>query len=208
MRIQAYKQLTLPKPLKAFAKVVAVEVVFIAAGGAIVMANKTLILGGIRSGKSRYAESLLKKSSLSINYIATAKADDEEMHQRIASHKASRPTNWRIIEEPYALAETLLHYDQAGHIFLVECLTLWITQLLCLDDDRMYTELDAVHNILPTLKAEIIFVSNEVGLGIIPYDKISRRYVDIAGRFNQQIAEYVDDVVFVIAGLPHTIKSS
>ncbi|HHL19768.1 MAG TPA: bifunctional adenosylcobinamide kinase/adenosylcobinamide-phosphate guanylyltransferase [Thiothrix sp.] len=173
------------------------------------MANKTLILGGIRSGKSCYAELLLKKSSLSVNYIATAKADDEEMRQRIANHKASRPTNWRVIEEPYALAETLLHYDQAGHIFLVECLTLWITQLLCLDDDdRMYTELDAVHNILPTLKAEIIFVSNEVGLGIIPYDKISRRYVDIAGRFNQQIAKHVDNVVFVIAGLPHTIKSS
>lgn len=214
MRIQAYKPLTLSKPLKVFAKVAAVlaaEVDFIAAavGVAIVMANKTLILGGIRSGKSRYAESLLKKSSLSVSYIATAKADDEEMRQRITSHKASRPTDWRIIEEPYALAETLLHYDQAEHIFLVECLTLWITQLLCLDDDdRMYTELDAVHTILPTLKAEIIFVSNEVGLGIIPYDKISRRYVDIAGRFNQQIAEYVDDVVFVIAGLPHTIKSS
>lgn len=215
MRIQVYKQLTLPKPLKVSAKAVAVlaavVVAFIAAAveAAIVMANKTLIIGGIRSGKSHYAESLLKKSSLSISYIATAKADDEEMHQRIASHQASRPTDWRIIEEPYALAETLLHYDQTGHIFLVECLTLWITQLLCLDDDdRMYTELDAVHNILPTLKAEIIFVSNEVGLGIIPYDKISRRYVDIAGRFNQQIAAYVDDVVFVIAGLPHTIKTS
>jgi adenosylcobinamide kinase/adenosylcobinamide-phosphate guanylyltransferase len=215
MRIQVYKPLTLPKLLKAFAKVVAVLAVvaaaFIAAAVevAIVMANKTLIIGGIRSGKSRYAESLLRKSSLSVSYIATAKADDEEMRQRIASHQASRPTDWRIIEEPYALAETLLHYDRTGHIFLVECLTLWITQLLCLDDDdRMHTELDAVHNILPTLKAEIIFVSNEVGLGIIPYDKISRRYVDIAGLFNQQIAAYVDDVVFVIAGLPHAIKTS
>jgi len=174
---------------------------------ATAMANKTLIIGGIRSGKSRYAESLLKKSSRHVSYIATAKADDDEMQQRIADHKASRPADWRIIEEPYALAETLLHYDKEGHIFLVECLTLWITQLLCLnDDERMYTELEAVHNLLPTLKSEIIFVSNEVGLGIIPYDKISRRYVDIAGRFNQQIAECVDDVVFVIAGLPHNIK--
>jgi len=197
-----------------FAKAVVVAlaaVVFIAAvaAAAIVVANKTLIIGGIRSGKSRYAESLLKNSSLQVNYIATAKADDKEMRQRIANHKASRPTHWHVIEEPYALAETLAHYDKSGHIFLVECLTLWITQLLCLEDDtRLYKELEAVHDLLPTLKAEIIFVSNEVGLGIIPYDKISRRYVDIAGRFNQQIAEHADNVVFVIAGLPHTIKPS
>lgn len=173
------------------------------------MATKTLILGGIRSGKSRYAESLLKKSSLQVNYIATAKADDDEMCQRIALHKADRPTDWRVIEEPYALAKTLASYDGIEHIFLVECLTLWITQLLCLEDDaRMYKELNAVHDVLATLQAKIIFVSNEVGLGIIPYDKISRRYVDIAGYFNQQIATSVDNVIFVTAGLPHCLKGA
>jgi len=171
--------------------------------------KQKLIIGGVRSGKSRYAESLLSKTRLEVVYIATAKADDDEMVKRIAAHKAQRPSHWQLIEEPYALAKVLAENDSPNKIFLIECLTLWITQLLCLEDEtRMHQELDDLLAILPTLKASLIFVSNEVGLGIIPLDKISRLYVDIAGRFNQQIAAQVEEVIFIVAGIPQQIKMS
>ena len=171
--------------------------------------KQTLIIGGVRSGKSRYAESLLVNSPLEVVYIATAKADDDEMVKRIADHKAHRPSYWKLIEEPYALAKTLSENDSPDKIFLIECLTLWITQLLCLEDEaRMNQELDDLLALLPTLQASLLFVSNEVGLGIIPLDKISRLYVDIAGKFNQEIAAKVDEVVFIIAGIPQRIKQS
>lgn len=129
------------------------------------------------------------------------------MQARIAHHRASRPTHWQTLEEPLALAATLQQQAAPGRLLLVDCLTLWLTNLLCLEDERrLQTETDALLECLPTLPGDVILVSNEVGLGVVPLGALTRRYVDAAGRLHQQLAAQLETVMFMVAGLPHTLK--
>lgn len=171
---------------------------------------QTLILGGARSGKSRYAEQLALSSSKSVVYIATAQAQDREMQTRIRHHQASRPSHWLTIEEPVALAATLKAYAQPERLLLVDCLTLWLTNLLCTEDSeqRLQTETDALYALIPQLSGDLILVSNETGLGVVPLGELTRRYVDEAGRLHQGLAAQMQQVIFMIAGLPQVLKAS
>lgn len=171
---------------------------------------QTLILGGARSGKSRYAEQLALQSQKTVVYIATAQAQDAEMQTRIAHHQASRPAEWLTIEEPLALATTLAAQAQPNRLLLVDCLTLWLTNLLGLDDNeqRLKTELQALYAVLPQLTGELLLVSNETGLGIVPLGELTRRYVDEAGRMHQQLAARMQQVIFMVAGLPLVLKTA
>ena len=168
---------------------------------------RTLILGGVRSGKSRLAERLAAAGGHPVTYIATATAEDEEMRSRIAAHRASRPRDWQLIEEPLRLA-TVLHAQAApGHCVLVDCLTLWLTNLLIAPDpSALERESAALLEVLPTLPGMLILVGNETGMGIVPADPLSRRYCDVAGRLHQDLAQQCERVILTVAGLPHTLK--
>jgi adenosylcobinamide kinase/adenosylcobinamide-phosphate guanylyltransferase len=166
-----------------------------------------LILGGARSGKSRLAEKLASDSGLDVIYIATSQPLDGEMNQRVALHRQRRPQQWGLIEEPVELARVLRENAGPGRCLLVDCLTLWLTNLLMLDDPQRLTEArDALLDSLAQLPGEIIFVSNETGLGVVPLGELTRRYVDEAGWLHQALAERCHRVVFTVAGLPMTLK--
>ncbi|MDR2875070.1 MAG: bifunctional adenosylcobinamide kinase/adenosylcobinamide-phosphate guanylyltransferase [Methylobacillus sp.] len=174
---------------------------------------KTLVLGGARSGKSAYAEKLATLSALPVTYIATAQIWDDEMRARIRHHQQRRPAHWRLLEEPFHLADALRSAAADGHCVIVDCLTLWLAQWLCPDcqppaDGDWNRERDALIKRIPTLPGEIIFVSNEVGLGIVPLGEINRRFQDEQGRLNQTLAALCDRVVFMAAGLPMVLKES
>jgi len=168
----------------------------------------TLILGGARSGKSRYAQSHAERSGLPVTLVATAQARDGEMAARIARHRAERPSRWRTVEECLLLAQALRQAAGDGQFVLVDCLTLWLMNLLEAGEAVFARERAALLAILPTLPGEILFVSNEIGLGVIPLGELSRRFVDEAGRLNQDIACLADRVTLVAAGLPMILKSS
>ncbi len=166
----------------------------------------TLILGGVRSGKSRLAEKLAIESQLPVTYIATATAQDEEMRQRITTHQKQRPDHWQIVEEPIQLAKTLSRIDKEQCI-LLDCLTLWLTNLLLTEDSLLFTqERETFLSVLPALQNHIIIVSNETNMGITPMGELSRRYCDEAGRLHQEVALHCDQVILTVAGLPHTLK--
>lgn len=166
-----------------------------------------LILGGARSGKSRLAEKLASDSHLAVTYIATSQPLDGEMNARVAHHRARRPAEWALIEEPIALARVLRENAGGERCLLVDCLTLWLTNLLMLDDAaRLAAEREALLNGLASLPGEIIFVSNETGMGVVPLGELTRRYVDEAGWLHQALAERCQRVVLTVAGLPLTLK--
>ena len=166
-----------------------------------------LILGGARSGKSRLAEQTAISTQLAVTYIATAQALDPEMQSRIAHHQNQRPAHWSLVEEPLFLAKTLQKIDRPNQIILVDCLTLWLTNLLLLEDqDVQAFECKQLIEILPKLQSEIILVSNETGLGVVPLGEISRRFVDEAGRLHQTLGQMADKVVFCVAGFPMILK--
>jgi adenosylcobinamide kinase/adenosylcobinamide-phosphate guanylyltransferase len=168
---------------------------------------KSLILGGARSGKSRWAERLAEKSGREVVYLATAEAGDTEMTARIADHQARRPSWWQLVEEPLALAAALGAHARDDRCLLVDCLTLWLSNLLCREDPAaLVRERAALLEALPTLPGELILVSNEVGLGVVPTGELSRRFVDEAGWLHQAVAERCDRVVFAAAGLPLVLK--
>lgn len=168
-----------------------------------------LILGGARSGKSRLAEKLADESGLEVIYIATSQPLDGEMNQRVAMHRQRRPNSWGLVEEPLELARVLKENAGTDRCLLVDCLTLWLTNLLMLDDpQRLAQERDALLDCLALLPGHIIFVSNETGLGIVPLGELTRRYVDEAGWLHQTLAERCQRVVFTVAGLPMTLKGS
>ncbi|AHF68942.1 MULTISPECIES: bifunctional adenosylcobinamide kinase/adenosylcobinamide-phosphate guanylyltransferase [Pseudomonas] len=168
-----------------------------------------LILGGARSGKSRLAERLAAESGLSVLYIATSQPLDGEMNQRVISHRQRRPDSWGLVEEPLELARVLRENAAIGHCLLVDCMTLWLTNLLMLDDpERLAQEREALLECLCELPGDIIFVSNETGLGVVPLGELTRRYVDEAGLLHQAIAERCQRVVLTVAGLPLTLKGT
>ena len=168
-----------------------------------------LILGGARSGKSALAEQRAIASTLEVCYLATAEALDGEMQTRIAHHRERRPAHWRTIEEPLELAATLQAEARAGQLILVDCLTLWLSNLLISaeSDEALFMEQRAaLLEVLPGLPGHTILVSNEVGMGIVPMGELSRRFVDEAGWLNQAVAERCQRVTFVAAGLPLVLK--
>ncbi|HKJ76213.1 MAG TPA: bifunctional adenosylcobinamide kinase/adenosylcobinamide-phosphate guanylyltransferase [Gammaproteobacteria bacterium] len=167
---------------------------------------RELILGGARSGKSALAEQRLRDADRSVVYVATAEAGDEEMAARIAHHRERRPAAWALVEEPLALAGALEAEAAAGRALLVDCLTLWLTNLLAAGEERFEAERRAFLEVLPDLPGHVILVSNEVGLGIVPDNPLARRFRDEAGRLNQAVAARCERVTFVAAGLPLELK--
>ena len=166
-----------------------------------------LILGGARSGKSRLAEKLATDSRLPVTYIATSQPLDGEMNERVAQHRARRPAEWALVEEPLALARVLRDNAGSGQCLLVDCLTLWLTNLLMLDNlEQLNAERDALLECVGALPGEIIFVSNETGMGVVPLGELTRRYVDEAGWLHHALAERCQRVVLTVAGLPLTLK--
>jgi adenosylcobinamide kinase/adenosylcobinamide-phosphate guanylyltransferase len=170
---------------------------------------KELILGGVRSGKSRLAERRAHDSGLAVVYIATAAAGDDEMRSRIEQHRNRRPRDWLTIEEPYALAQALVQHARADRCVLIECLTLWLTNLLCADTRiDLQQERGAFLAAFAVAPGTVIVVSNETGLGIIPLDALSRRFCDEAGHLHQDLAQICDRVTFTAAGLPLVLKDA
>lgn len=168
---------------------------------------RELILGGVRSGKSRLAEQHANDSGLEVVYVATAQARDAEMQQRIAHHQARRPAHWQVIEAGQNLAQVLQQQAADNRCVLVDCLTLWLTQLLCeASEAELRREVDAVLAVLPTLPGHIILVSNETNMGIVPLGELSRRYCDEAGRLHQQVGAICERVILTVAGLPLIVK--
>ena len=167
---------------------------------------KELILGGARSGKSAFAQRRATASGLSVIYLATAQAGDAEMVERIARHRAARPGDWGLVEEPLALAAALRAHAAPNRCLLVDCLTLWLSNLLAAGEDALAAETGALLTALPALPGHLLLVSNEVGQGIVPANPLARRFRDEAGLLHQAVADCCDRVSFVIAGLPLTLK--
>lgn len=165
----------------------------------------TLVLGGARSGKSAFAEKLVTEASAQRIYLATAEAGDGEMAARISHHKARRGEGWRTVEEPVDLPGALHAAAVSGHPILVDCLTLWVTNLM-LGGHDIGEASGALCAMLGRLEAPVVFVSNEVGLGIVPDNAMARAFRDHAGRVNQEVAAAADEVYFLAAGLPLKMK--
>ena len=162
----------------------------------------TFVLGGARSGKSAYAESLLAGSSHRA-YIATAQAFDEEMAARIAQHRLDRGEDWRTIDAPIDLCAAIGSLD--GTAALLDCVTVWIGNLMHEERD-VNTEIDKLVDHLTAAPGPLVVVSNEVGLGIVPDNAMARRFRDFAGRLNQKLAAVAPRVVLVTAGIPQILK--
>ena len=165
----------------------------------------TLVLGGARSGKSRYAETLIKSAAASGTYCATAEPGDAEMRARIAAHRARRGALWWTVEEPLAVAAVIAAEASAERPLLIDCLTLWLSNLL-LADRAPEEETAALVAALRLAASPVVLVANEVGLGLVPETALGRAFRDAAGRLNQEVAAVADRVVFVAAGLPLVLK--
>jgi adenosylcobinamide kinase / adenosylcobinamide-phosphate guanylyltransferase len=161
-----------------------------------------LVLGGARSGKSRYAESLIQAPK---HYVATAQAFDDEMKERIKKHQARRDGSWTNHEAPLDLVLQLRDIDGWGNHILVDCLTLWLSNLM-LDGADCETEVSDLVEHLTTARARIVIVSNEVGLGIVPDNQLARSFRDIQGLANQLVAAIAESVVMTVAGIPMLVK--
>jgi adenosylcobinamide kinase/adenosylcobinamide-phosphate guanylyltransferase len=166
---------------------------------------RELILGGARSGKSALAARLAGSSGLAVTVIATATAGDAEMAERIARHRAARPASWRVVEAPIALAAALRAECAADRIVIVDCLTLWLSNLM-LAEAPLELERAALLDLLPGLPGRVLLVANEVGLGIVPENALARRFRDAAGILNQALGAICDRVTLVTAGLPMVLK--
>jgi adenosylcobinamide kinase/adenosylcobinamide-phosphate guanylyltransferase len=164
----------------------------------------TLVIGGARSGKSRYAESLIAAVSPPWLYVATAQPLDDEMRERIAAHRARRGAGWHTVEAPRDVAGAIAAAPAGGAV-LVDCLTLWLSNLMLADAD-IEVETGRLEEALARATAPIVLVSNEVGAGIVPDNALARRFRDAQGRLNQRIAARADRVVLMVAGLPLVVK--
>lgn len=164
-----------------------------------------LVLGGARSGKSRHAQGLAEAVAGTRLFIATAQAFDDEMHDRIARHQADRDSSWTTIEAPTALPQAIRDHAVGAHVLLVDCLTIWLSNLLLADADLDAAGIDLLTAVAAT-SVPIIFVSNEVGFGIVPDNALARRFRDAAGRLNQRLAAACDATDLVVAGIPLRIS--
>ena len=180
----------------------------------------TFVLGGARSGKSRHAEQLAQaraaERALSVTYIATAReAGDAEFAARIAQHRARRPAHWRVVEAGVDLAHAVAEADDGRTCILLDCLTLWLANVICPADGAPSgapsvdhaARADALESALSRARGPVIVVSNEIGMGVVPMGAMTRHYVDELGRLNQRVAAIAQEVTLMVAGLPMTVKS-
>ena len=180
---------------------------------------RELIIGGARSGKSAHAERLADESGLRVVYVATAQVLDGEMERRVAVHRARRPADWGLVESPLNLAETLRLHARSDTCLLVDCLTLWLSNLLfagaaarqaeageAVACEMLSGQMQALIDALRDATGQVFLVSNEVGWGIVPMHPVSRLFADEQGRLNQRVAEVCDRVTLVAAGQPLTLK--
>ncbi len=168
---------------------------------------RLLILGGARSGKSRYGEQIVRSCPAPWIYVATAEARDDEMKQKIEIHRNRRSRQWTTIEEPVDLSGVLESRLETRQTLLIDCLTLWVSNLI-ISGDEITPVLDRFCHAIRSYRGCLIMVSNEVGLGIVPDTKLGRQFREIAGALNQQIAEIVDSVHFIVSGLPIILKDN
>lgn len=192
------------------------------------MSRFTLITGGARSGKSSFAELLAASAKRPVTYIATAQVWDEEMALRVKKHQKQRPANWDLVEEPLNIRDTLWKLKDYDGVILLDCVTLWLTNLLLAGqaelkslsgaegNSELLTELEPkiiatvkeVAHLAQEIKPQVFFVTNEVGQGIVPENPLARAYRDLAGRSNQLLARSADHVYMVVAGYPMELKHS
>lgn len=167
--------------------------------------NISFILGGVRCGKSAYSEKIAMESDCRKIYVATCEALDGELRERIKTHKARRGDDWQLIEEAINIVDIIKNSANSDAVILVDCLTLWLSNLLHYNFDIEEYIADLC-NALREAKAKVILVSNEVGQGITPNNALARKFIDYAGILHQKIAKEADKVVFMIAGIPTIIK--
>ncbi|MEP7221755.1 MAG: bifunctional adenosylcobinamide kinase/adenosylcobinamide-phosphate guanylyltransferase [Novosphingobium sp.] len=167
--------------------------------------SSLFVLGGARSGKSRYAQARAEASALDLVFVATAEPFDDEMAERIACHQSDRGPRWSTLEARIELPAAIQEHSRPGCLLLVDCLTLWTSNLLLTERD-IEAATEALRRAISARAGPIIFVANEVGLGIVPDNALARRFRDDAGRVNQAVAAVVDEVQFVAAGLPIRLK--
>jgi adenosylcobinamide kinase / adenosylcobinamide-phosphate guanylyltransferase len=168
-----------------------------------------LVTGGARSGKSRFAERLAEGYQPLRGYLATGQAGDAEMAERIARHRGRRGSEWETVEEPIDVAEAILAHDSRYNVLLLDCITLWMSNLLFMEDGGAAAALSRVAaftEIFPRLKTPLIMVTNEVGMGIVPEHPLARAFRDLAGEANELIAAKADEVYVTISGLPLKLK--
>jgi len=166
-----------------------------------------LVTGGARSGKSKYAEQRIVELGGRRLYVATAEAKDEEMAQRIIEHQKRRGNQWAVVEVPVELTEALLARRGQTDCALVDCLTLWLSNLLIRHDGKYVEEkLEQLLDALPRLDFHVVFVTNEVGWGIVPDNSLARQFRDLAGWANQRIAAAANEVILTVAGVPMIVK--
>jgi adenosylcobinamide kinase / adenosylcobinamide-phosphate guanylyltransferase len=168
----------------------------------------TLVLGGVRSGKSRYAQQLAERSSRVI-FVATAQASDREMQKKIERHREERPAGWLTVEEPLELVRVMTQHDLECDVMVVDCLTIFAANLLEAegeDRDAIERRVEGLCASLQSVRCSVVLVSNEVGSGVVPAYPLGRRYRDLLGEINQSVARVADDVVLMVAGLPLALK--
>jgi adenosylcobinamide kinase/adenosylcobinamide-phosphate guanylyltransferase len=168
-------------------------------------ARTTLVLGGARSGKSAHAQRLAEQIGGDLVFIATAEAYDDEMRERIARHRADRDARWRTVEAPRDLVGAIRAEDRAGRTVLVDCLTLWLSNLLLVDADLEAAGVALVEAVA-AFRGRLLLVSNEVGFGIVPENALARAFRDAQGRLNQRVAAACEAVDLVVAGIPLVVK--
>lgn len=175
---------------------------------------KHLVLGGVKSGKSKFAETTAEllhseRSYSAITLVATAQALDDEMSQRIRRHKDERSSSWRVVEEPLYLSRILCKQSRVNEVLVIDCLTLWITNLLMLEDEQMLDkEISSFIESVDKFEGTLILVSNETNMGIMPLGELSRRYCDLAGNLHKSLATLCDKVDLIVAGLSLPLKPS
>ena len=167
--------------------------------------SSLFVIGGARSGKSRYAQARAEATGLRPVFLATAQAFDEEMRNRIARHRVDRGANWETVEAPLELAEAITVHSGSDRVLLIDCLTLWANNLILAERD-MPAAADCLTAAIGRVKGAVVLVSNEVGWGIVPDNALARRFRDEAGFINQRVAAAVDEVQLLVAGLPLRLK--
>ncbi len=168
------------------------------------------ITGGCRSGKSRFALDYANRNFSKKVYLATCEPLDEEMVNRIEDHKRMRGAEWETVEEPIGIIDKIRRYGKEAEVILLDCITLWISNLLLKwdDDSRIIEEIERLRLAIREIGASAILVSNEVGMGIVPADRLSRRFRDLSGMANQKLGEASDQVIFMVSGIPLYLKGA
>jgi adenosylcobinamide kinase/adenosylcobinamide-phosphate guanylyltransferase len=164
----------------------------------------TLVLGGVRSGKSHYAQQLGERAARVV-FVATAQPADEEMRRKVDRHRSSRPPHWQTVEEPLALAEAIAQHGPACELMIIDCLTFFAANLLDVNGDDQRS-IDALCLALQAPPCSVVLVSNEVGSGVVPEYASGRRFRDLLGELNQSVARVASDVLLLVAGLPLVLK--